>query len=232
MIQRTGKRIAVILAHCLTHPAISACEDRTWNNANMPPKEKPSKRDAILNAMLDIVVERGFHDAPMSLVAERSGASAGVIYHYFSGKEQIIEALYERIRHLKINAFLANFDAEQDPGYVFIQTFIGIYNFYRKHQREMRFFELCEHAGFSCATQSRTREQREIAFAKRFSSRSHGGVLREWPAPVLQEMTLGLVGRLAAQPAKLAAPLLREIAQTTLAISQNPTLERTFGLLC
>jgi hypothetical protein len=40
------------------------------------PRPKPSKRDAILDAMLDIVVESGFHDAPMSLTAQSSGASA------------------------------------------------------------------------------------------------------------------------------------------------------------
>jgi len=62
----------------------------------MVPKPKPSKRDAILDAMLDIVVERGFHDAPMSLVAERSGASTGVIYHHFASKEKIIQVLSVR----------------------------------------------------------------------------------------------------------------------------------------
>ena len=70
----------------------------------MAPRPKPSKRDAILGAMLDIVVERGFHDAPMFLIAQRSGASAGVIYHYFSIKEEIIHAVYERIRALKTEA--------------------------------------------------------------------------------------------------------------------------------
>jgi len=44
--------------------------------------------------MHDIVVERGFHDALMSLIAQRSGASARVIYYYFSSKEEIIHALY------------------------------------------------------------------------------------------------------------------------------------------
>ena len=72
----------------------------------MAPRTKPSKRDAILNAMLDIVVERGFHDAPMSLIVQRSGASAGVIYYYFSSKEEIVNALYERIRALKTEALL------------------------------------------------------------------------------------------------------------------------------
>jgi AcrR family transcriptional regulator len=72
----------------------------------MAPRPKPSKRDAILYAMLDILVERGFPDAPMSLIAQRSGASAGVIYHYSSSKEEIIHALYERIRALKTEALL------------------------------------------------------------------------------------------------------------------------------
>jgi len=37
----------------------------------MAPKSKPSKRDAILDAMLAIVVERGFHGAPMTLLIQR-----------------------------------------------------------------------------------------------------------------------------------------------------------------
>jgi AcrR family transcriptional regulator len=64
--------------------------------------------------MLDLVVERGFHDAPMSLLSKRSGASPGVIYHYFGSEEQIIQALYERIRALKIEAFLGDFSPDQD----------------------------------------------------------------------------------------------------------------------
>jgi AcrR family transcriptional regulator len=181
----------------------------------MARKSKPSKRDAILDAMLDIVVERGFHDAPMSLIATRAGASAGVIYHYFSSKEEIIQALYERIRALKIEAFLADFDPEQDPGQVFVQIFISFYTFYRKHQREMRFYEQYKHAGFTCAPEKAGEDKRAAAFAKRFSSKSRGGVLKEWPVDVLQEMTLGLVLRLADQPKKIAMPLLREIAEST-----------------
>ena len=55
---------------------------------SMARKPQANKREAILNAMLDVVAERGFHEAPMSLVSERSGASAGVIYHHFENKEQ------------------------------------------------------------------------------------------------------------------------------------------------
>jgi hypothetical protein len=38
-------------------------------------------------------------------------------------------------------------------------------------------------------------------------------VLNELPAEVVQEMTLGLVARLAKQPKKLSSKLLREVAE-------------------
>src|ERR1700761_2566921 len=111
---------------------------------------RPSKRDAILDAMLDLVVERGFHDAPMSLLSQRSGASAGVIYHYFASKEEIIQALYDRIRALKRASILAGYSPEQTPRDAFIQGCLNTYTFYRKHKREMRFYEQYAHAGFTC----------------------------------------------------------------------------------
>jgi len=179
---------------------------------------KPPKRDAILDAMLDIVVERGFHDAPMSLLAQRSGASAGVIYHYFPSKEAIIHALYERISALKRESILAGFSLDQDPRETFILGCLNTYAFYRKHKREMRFYEQYAHAGFPCGPENASfnapKDDRAKAFAHRFSNHSKGGVLNEWPQPVLNELTINLVVRLAGLPHKLPEPLLREIAES------------------
>ena len=180
----------------------------------MAVKTKPSKRDAILDAMLDIVVERGFHDAPMSLVAQRSGASAGVIYHYFPSKEAIIQALYERIRTLKRASILEGISLEQDPHDIFIQACLNTYNLYRKHKREMRFYEQYTHSGFLCAPETALSGESAAAFIQRFSGQSSGGVLRDWPPEVLNELTMNLVIRLAGQPRKLSEPLLREIADS------------------
>jgi AcrR family transcriptional regulator len=178
----------------------------------MAAKNPPSKRDAILDAMLDIVVERGFHDAPMSLVARRSGASAGVIYHYFDSKEAIIHALYERIRALKRASILEGFSLEQDPRDTFIQSCLNTYNFYRKHKREMRFYEQYAHAGFTSAPETTQMDAHASAFARRFSSHAKGGVLNDWPSEVINELTINVVVRLAGLPRKLPDSLLREIA--------------------
>jgi AcrR family transcriptional regulator len=181
----------------------------------MAAKTKPSKRDAILDAMLDLVVERGFHDAPMSLLAQRSEASAGVIYHYFAGKEEIIQALYERISALKIQSFLEGSSPDLAPAEAFVQFWLNMYAFYRKHPKEMRFYEQYENAGFVCKPIGPPHDERTAAFAQRFTSKSKGGVLNEWPDDVVQEMTLGLIARLARLPRKLAPAVLRDVAEKT-----------------
>jgi TetR/AcrR family transcriptional regulator, repressor of fatR-cypB operon len=185
-----------------------------WNNKRMASKTKPSKRDAILDAMLDVVVERGFHEAPMSLIAERSSTSAGLIYHHFVSKEEIIQALYERIHTLKITSFLDGFTPEMDPQQAFVHGCERMYLFYRKHQKEMRFLEQYKNAGFACQPELNATDQRIATFLQRFSSRSKGGVLNEWPADVLQEITIGLIERLARLPRKLSSAVLREIAES------------------
>jgi AcrR family transcriptional regulator len=57
-----------------------------------------NKQEAILAATLRLVSERGFHDAPMSLIAKEAGVSAGIIYHYFDNKEDLIHALFTQAK--------------------------------------------------------------------------------------------------------------------------------------
>jgi AcrR family transcriptional regulator len=177
-------------------------------------KAKPNKRDAILNAMLDVVVERGFHEAPMSLIEKRSGASAGVIYHHFASKEEIIQALYERVRALKRASLLEGYTPEMDTKDALIQVWMNTYHFYRKHLRELRFLDQYETAGFHCRTDKNLMADKERAeFERRFRSRSKGGVLNELPPEVIRELTLGLAARLAKQPRTLPPKVLRNVAE-------------------
>ncbi|RZU42109.1 TetR family transcriptional regulator [Edaphobacter modestus] len=179
-----------------------------------PVRKKTNKRDAILDAMLDVVVERGFHEAPMSLIIERSGASAGVIYHYFQSKEEIIQALYERVRALKRTSLLEGYSPEMEAKEAFLQVWTNGYHFYRKHLKEMRFLDQYETAGFVCHPDSAARPDKEkIGFERRFRSRSKGGVLNELPPEVIQELTFGVVARLARQPRKLSPKVMRDVAE-------------------
>ena len=172
---------------------------------------KPSKREAILQAMLDVVTERGLHDAPMSLVAERSGASAGVIYHHFASKDAIIEALFERVRRHKVESVLAFYKPGMEPREAFLQFGLNIFRFYRDYPREVRFLKQVEIAALPCCAEEEPYGEVAADFERCFRRQSEGGLLRNWPKPVLEEVTVGLVERLAALPDDVSEDMLREV---------------------
>ena len=53
-------------------------------------------RTLILETALEIFRERGYEETTMRVLAERAGVSLGNAYHYFSSKEQLIQAFYGR----------------------------------------------------------------------------------------------------------------------------------------
>ncbi|MHB8771105.1 MAG: TetR/AcrR family transcriptional regulator [Syntrophales bacterium] len=55
------------------------------------------KRAHILRAALELIAERGFHDAPMAEIAEKAGVAAGTIYRYFASKEVLITELHREL---------------------------------------------------------------------------------------------------------------------------------------
>jgi AcrR family transcriptional regulator len=181
---------------------------------------KPDKKEAILQAMLDLIVERGFHDAPMSVLAKRSGASAGVIYHYFPSKEHLIEAIYLRVKSIKRDALLAGCLTGKSPHDTLVCVWKNAYRFYRTHLRETRFLDQYENSPYGCRppgtleVEAMDASDPEIALLKLFQSRKAGGVLNDLPPSVVQELTLGLAMRLAKQPKPLSGAALDRIAET------------------
>jgi AcrR family transcriptional regulator len=173
----------------------------------------PDKKEAIMEAMLDLVVEHGFHHAPMSTLAKRAGVSAGSIYTYFPGKEALITALYERIRSMKQTALLAGLTAEMPAREAFIHVWVNAYRFYNDHLRETRFLDQYECAPFACAAGSEAdSDPVQSAFQRRFSGRKQGGVVNDLPPEVIQELTFGLASRLAKQPGALSRATLEDVA--------------------
>jgi len=53
-------------------------------------------RDALLDAATELAVERGFDAVGLRAIAERAGASPGMIAYYFGDREGLYESLFER----------------------------------------------------------------------------------------------------------------------------------------
>jgi AcrR family transcriptional regulator len=95
---------------------------------NVQSEEISNKKTAILEALLQLIGEKGFHGVAMSQVARKAGVAAGTIYHYFESKDAIINELSARIKGQMAEAM---FDAERADGDFRTQFFEGWVNLCR-----------------------------------------------------------------------------------------------------
>lgn len=54
---------------------------------------RQGRRDEILDAALHVFAEAGYHTSSVSQVAKRAGVSKGLMYNYFSSKEEVLRTL-------------------------------------------------------------------------------------------------------------------------------------------
>ena len=71
------------------------------------------KRRLILDAAVRVFARRGFHHCRVSDVADEAGVAYGLVYHYFSSKEEILNTLFLDRWQVMLDA-IAEIDARQD----------------------------------------------------------------------------------------------------------------------
>jgi AcrR family transcriptional regulator len=87
-----------------------AAEPRT-----SPGKSKPvDKRRLILEAAVRVFARQGFHHCRVSDVADEAGVAYGLVYHYFSSKEEILNTLFLERWQLMLDA-VAEIDSREVP---------------------------------------------------------------------------------------------------------------------
>jgi AcrR family transcriptional regulator len=175
------------------------------------------RREQILDAMLALVVKRGLHDAPMSVLAKKSGASPGVIYHYFPSKDALIRALYERVAALKHEAFFRGYSRHMSPRDALLLIWLNAYDFYRTHTREARFLDQYLSSPYSKTGGERNLEDGDPVvkrIVKWMRPRKYGGLLKDLPPEAINSLTLGLAASLARSPNRFSRATLTAIAET------------------
>src|ERR1044071_7242484 len=79
--------------------------------------EKISKGDQtkalILETALEMFRERGYDETTMRAIAQKAGVSLGNAYYYFSSKEYLIQAFYQRLHDSHIAAALPALEQEK-----------------------------------------------------------------------------------------------------------------------
>lgn len=72
------------------------------------------KRRVILDAAVRVFARQGFHTCRVSDIADEAGVAYGLVYHYFSSKEQILDTLFLERWDVMLDA-IAGADASDLP---------------------------------------------------------------------------------------------------------------------
>jgi AcrR family transcriptional regulator len=72
------------------------------------------KRRLILDAAVRVFARKGFHTSRVGDIAEEAGVAHGLLYHYFSSKEEVLETIFRRTWGVLLDA-VAEVEASGEP---------------------------------------------------------------------------------------------------------------------
>ena len=75
---------------------------------------KASTKDKILDSALTLFAEKGYDGVGVDLIAEKAGIKGPSLYKHFKGKEEILNALIDKVE----DYYQTNFGSEINPGII------------------------------------------------------------------------------------------------------------------
>jgi AcrR family transcriptional regulator len=94
-----------------------------------------------MQAALELIAERGFHDAPISEIAEKAQVAAGTIYRYFENKDVLINELFLEIEVKLTELLLCNYPQGKSVKEQFFYVFGGVCRYLITHPIHFRYME-------------------------------------------------------------------------------------------
>jgi TetR/AcrR family transcriptional regulator, repressor of fatR-cypB operon len=151
----------------------------------------PDKKDAILEAALDLFSERGFYGTSVPDIAARAKVGAGTIYRYFESKEALVNILYQHHKAELADAMLRELDVEAPPRTIFHEFWQRVCRFAMKNPKAVQFLELHHHARYLDET-SRKMESDLLTIAYGFlNDGATKEVFKNLPPPLLLAIVWG-----------------------------------------
>lgn len=155
------------------------------------------KKQAALEATLELIAGQGFHGTPMSQIAKRANIGVGTIYRYFSGKEELINELYLFIKKRVTDAILKNYRKDKPVTENFREILRDFIRYMAAHPAEMSFHE--QYSNSPLITQVTKEQGVQIMEPIRdlFERARSEDLIKELPDDILLTMVMGAVFSLA-----------------------------------
>lgn len=151
----------------------------------------PDKYEAILSAALTLFVERGFHGTAVPAVARKANIAAGTIYHYFKGKEALVNALFRKWKSAIAERVYTRFPASAEPREQFRAIWHQMAEFALENPKAFAFLELHHHASY-LDDESRAVDTSLKKFGAMFVEQAQRrGILKPIEPVLLMELVFG-----------------------------------------
>jgi AcrR family transcriptional regulator len=149
------------------------------------------KREAILEAALELFVERGFYGTAVPEIADRAGVGAGTIYRYFESKEALVNAIYRQQKLHFAGVVLDEFPTTSTTREQFRMLWMRMAKFATENVHAFVFLELHHHQRY-LDDESRAVENRMLElFTGVVTQAQARGELKAGPPRLLMGLVMG-----------------------------------------
>ncbi|MGD9049571.1 MAG: TetR/AcrR family transcriptional regulator [Anaerolineae bacterium] len=156
-----------------------------------------TKRDAVLEATLELISEHGFHGTAMSMIADRAGVGAGTIYRYFDSKEDLVTQLYLEVKREMGKAILADYSEELSLRERFRTLWLNMLHYYMEHACELAFLEQFDNSPYMVPEVREAFSEYYEPLMRYFQYAFREGVFKKMPLAMLSTFTLEVAVSLA-----------------------------------
>jgi AcrR family transcriptional regulator len=113
--------------------------------------EQGGKREAVIQAALELVGEHGFHGAPMAAIAERAGVAAGTIYRFFDSKDTLIKQIHGDVEAGILAAATEGYPADASARERFLHVGRRVVGYFVASPMQFRFLEQFHNSPYGVA---------------------------------------------------------------------------------
>ena len=157
--------------------------------------EHTEKRDAVMQAALEMVGEHGFHGSPMAQIAERAGVAAGTIYRFFDSKDTLIKEIQASLEGQILAVVTEGYPEGQSVRERFMHIERRIIGHFIASPLQFRFLEQYHYSPYGLDS------RREKAFGKKktnliedlLEEALRHRIVKDLPLPILYALAFGPV---------------------------------------
>jgi TetR/AcrR family transcriptional regulator, repressor of fatR-cypB operon len=149
-----------------------------------------NKREAVMNAALELFVARGFYGTAVPEIADKAEVGAGTIYRYFPSKEALVNELY-RQEKTRFGAAVVTGIPAGNARELFHTLWRRMVDFAVENQKSFMFLELQHHAQYLDAESHALEARMTQMFEQVIKSAQQRGELKTGSPALLMGLVMG-----------------------------------------